>query len=257
MASASEIRAMKCRRKIAALTSYDALMASIVDSCGIDIILVGDSVANVLLGYPDTKTISIEEMLHHVKAVARAKPCALIVGDMPVNTYRNPREAIVNAKKFIEAGCGAVKIEGYRKGIASALRKSGIEVMGHVGLLPQTAKNYKVKGRESKEAKKIIGDAMELDREDCFAIVLECIPSSLAKEITSKVSCPTIGIGAGSYCDGQILVVNDILGFTKEGFKAPKFVKRYANLSEAVKKAVSEFAKEAREGKYPEKVHSY
>lgn len=250
------IRLMKNMEKISAITCYDANMAKIADSCGIDILLVGDSVANVLLGYKDTKSISTEEMLHHCRAVARAKPKGLIVGDMPIHSYGNGKTALQNAKKFIATGCDAVKIEGAKIGVVKVLRKNKIEVMGHVGLLPQTARSYKVKGKEMREAKRILDNAVALDEAGCFAVVLECIPMQLAKKITEAVSCPAIGIGAGKYCDGQVLVVNDMLGFNADGFR-PKFVKRYANLADEARKAIAEFREEVKEGRYPGRGFAY
>jgi len=206
---------LKKKRKIVMLTAYDYQMAKILDETGIDMILVGDSLGMVVLGHKDTKSVTMEDMIHHTRAVARGAKNTPIIGDMPINSYNIVEGALKNAKRFLEAGAHGVKIEGNRSKIVKALLDEGIPVMGHVGMLPQTAERYRLRGKEKAEAEKIFMDAVELDRRGVFTIVLECIPESLAQRITETVKVPTIGIGAGKYCDGQVLVVNDMLGFDK------------------------------------------
>lgn len=245
----------KGREKIVMLTAYDYQMAKILDEVGIDMILVGDSLGMVIQGYPDTKSVTMSDMLYHTRAVARGAKNTPIVGDMPINSYRNVEEALRNAKLFLENGAHAVKIEGNKPQIIEALIEEGIPVMGHVGLLPQTAERYRVRGKDPTEAEKIFDDAVELDRLGVFSIVLECIPESLAKRITESIRAPTIGIGAGVFCDGQVLVVNDLLGMD-ETFK-PKYLKRYANLSSVIREAITRFKEEVLSGRYPDPEHTY
>ncbi|MEM3725743.1 MAG: 3-methyl-2-oxobutanoate hydroxymethyltransferase [Candidatus Bathyarchaeia archaeon] len=249
------IRQKKGKEKIVMLTAYDYQTAKILDEVGIDLILVGDSLGMVVQGYSDTKSVTMADMIYHTKAVARGAKKTPIIGDMPINTYNTPEEALTNAKKFIEAGAHAVKIEGNKPEVVKALLNSGIPVQGHLGMLPQTADTYKVKGKTPEEAEQIFRDALELDRLGVFSIVLECIPESLAKRITEAVKAPTIGIGAGKYCDGQVLVINDMLGMDLS-FK-PKFVKRYAELYTVIKNAVAKFAEEVSKGVYPADEHTY
>jgi 3-methyl-2-oxobutanoate hydroxymethyltransferase len=255
--SINSIKSMKGKELISMITAYDAVFSEFASISGIDLILVGDSVANTMLGYKNTKLISMNEMIHHVKAVARAKPVIPIVADMPKGSYSTPKKALRNAKLFLNAGANAVKLEGvkYHKAIRT-LRKHGIEVMGHIGLLPQTAKKYCVQGKKPSESKKLINDAVVLDSMNCFSIVMECIPSNLAEEITSIISCPTIGIGAGPKCDGQVLVVNDLIGLHAKSFK-PKFVKRYIDLAPQIIHALNKFSLEVKQGKFPSKKESY
>ena len=246
---------LKKKRKIVMLTAYDYQIAKILHETGIDLILVGDSLGMVVLGHKDTKSVTVEDMIHHTGAVARGAKNTPIVGDMPINSYNTVENALKNAKRFLEAGAHGVKIEGNKPEIVKALLNEGIPVMGHVGLLPQTAERYRLKGKEKAEAEKILRDAVELDKMGVFTIVLECIPESLAKRITETVEAPTIGIGAGKYCDGQVLVVNDMLGFD-ETF-SPKYLKRYANLRMEIRKAVAKFKEEVLNEKYPDEEHTY
>jgi len=246
---------LKGKRKLVMLTAYDSQVARIVDEAGVDIILVGDSVGTTLLGYSDTKLVTMEDMLHHTRAVVRGVRNALIVSDMPINSYNTPDEAVENAHLFLDSGAHAVKIEGNMPPIVSALIGKQIPVMGHVGLLPQTAERPHVVGKEEAKAQSILKDALELDRSGVFSIVLESIPERLAKEITDKVEAPTIGIGAGRFCDGQVLVITDMLGMD-ERFK-PKFVKRYANLNKIIHEAVTKFKDEVLAGVYPDDEHTY
>ena len=249
------IEKIKQKEKIIVLTAYAYSTAKICEEAGIDIILVGDSLAMVFQGKPDTKTVTMDEMLYHTKAVARGATKTLIVGDMPINSYNAPETALENAKRFLEAGAHGVKIEGNKPEIISTLIKNNIPVMGHIGLLPQTAEQYKEQGKDKESAEKLLKDAVELDNLGVFTLVLECIPTQLAKEITEKTKCKTIGIGAGPYCDGQVLVINDMLGLFDKF--TPKFVRKYANLRETIAKAVSSYKKDVEEGNFPSENESY
>ncbi len=246
---------LRKKRKIVMLTAYDYQMAKILNETGIDLILVGDSLGMVVLGHEDTRSVTMEDMIHHIRAVARGAKKTPIIGDLPINSCNTLEDALRNAKRFLGAGAHGVKIEGNRPEIVKALLNKGIPVMGHVGLLPQIAERYRLKGKDKDEAEKIFRDAVELDRMGVFTIVLECIPEGLAKRITQTVKAPTIGIGAGKYCDGQVLVVNDMLGFDKTF--SPKYLKRYANLGKEIEKAVAKFRTEVLDGKYPDEEHTY
>ena len=261
--SAKSIRERKSKGKaIVCLTAYDHPIARLLDEIGVDIVLVGDSLGTVLLGYDSTCSVTMREMLHHTKAVSRAVKNSLIVSDMPFGSYESSYEkAVRNAERLIkEGGAQAVKLEGgvsMAKTVA-AMTQRGIAVMGHVGLTPQSAQSlggYKVQGKTPEEAARVLSDALALDQAGCFAIVLECVPADLAKRITNKVSVPTIGIGAGPDCDGQILVTHDLLGFTNS--PKPKFVRTYADLHTVMKKAVTQFKKDVIVGKYPSAKESY
>ena len=252
----------KNRQKITMLTAYDFPLASLIDRAGIDMILVGDSVANVVLGLESTKQVGMVEMIHHAKAVARGVESALLIGDMPYESYQiNPSESLKNARRFIdEAGCDAVKLEWFDQclQVAEEMIRAGIQVMGHVGLTPQTADKlggFKVQGKDAQTAKRLIQQAGDLERLGCFSIVLECVPDKIAEIITKKLKIPTIGIGAGVSCDGQVLVTHDLLGLF-ERYK-PKFVKQYINLSSEIEKAVRDYKKEVIEGKFPTQAHSF
>jgi 3-methyl-2-oxobutanoate hydroxymethyltransferase len=251
-----EIRALKEKRKIIMLTAYDFQIARILDKVQIDIILVGDSLGMVFQGNPDTKKVTMSAMLYHTRAVTQGAKNTLIVSDMPIHSYDTPKEALSNAKQLLDAGAHAVKIEGNQSAVIKVLLENNIPVMGHVGLLPQTAERYRVQGKTPQEAEQIWRDALELDKLDVFSIVLECIPKWLARKITHDVKAPTIGIGAGKDCDGQVLVITELLGLVGDR-PLPKFVKKYANLYEIIVKAVTEFVNEVKSGKYPEKCHTY
>ena len=247
--------------RIVMLTAYDYPVAALLDEIGVDVILVGDSLANVVLGLKYTREIGMTEMLHHAKAAGRAVTRALLIGDMPYNSYKTPALAKANAKRFIkEAHCDAVKIEWFPgcEKIAAAIVKAKIPVMGHVGLTPQRVKDlsgFKVQGKEAPAAKKIIAQAKLLEKAGCFSVVLECIPSEIAGLITEELNIPTIGIGAGISCDGQVLVTYDLLGlFTRFH---PKFVKQYADLASEIKKAAGQFFSEVKTGKFPDAEHSF
>ena len=260
--SIKDILNLKNKRKITMLTAYDYPIASFVDRAGIDIILVGDSLANVVLVLDSTIKIGMLEMLHHSKAVSRAVKNALLVGDMPFESYQvNPDESVKNALRFIkEANCDAVKLEWFDKclEVTKEIIKSGISVMGHIGLTPQTADKlggFKVQGKDAEAAKKLIAQALSLEEAGCFSIVLECVPDKIAAMITKDLRIPTIGIGDGVGCDGQVLVINDILGLF-ERF-TPKFVKKYINLSPMILKAIEEYRDDVVSEKFPAWEHSF
>jgi 3-methyl-2-oxobutanoate hydroxymethyltransferase len=248
--------------KITMLTAYDYSMAKLVDESGIDGILVGDSLGMVCLGYKDTLSVTMEDMLHHIRAVSRGAKNALVVGDMPFMSYQSSvYDAVKNAGRIIQEGqAGAVKLEGgasvYEQ--VKAIVKSQIPVMGHIGLTPQSINifgGFKVQGKNEMNARKIIEDAKKLEDAGVFSIVLEGIPYKLAKIITESVSVPTIGIGAGKYCDGQILVYQDMLGLFND-FK-PKFVKYYANAGQIVRGAFKDYIEEVKSGSFPDEEHSF
>lgn len=247
----------KKKHKIKMLTAYDYPMARLIDQAGVDLILVGDSLANVVLGLKSTKDVGMAEMLHHTKAVCRAVQQAIVIGDLPYGSYRNKKSAVQNSKKFVEIGCGAVKLEWFDHcpDIAKAIYDSGTAVMGHIGLTPQTAENFKVQGKDARSAQVIIDQALILESSGCFSIVLECIPSEIARIITNKLKIPTIGIGAGADCDGQVLVTHDLLGLYDRFH--PKFVKQYNRLNESIAKSLEEFCSEVERGKFPDGSHSF
>ena len=259
--TATFLEKKKKGEKITILTAYDYLTAKIVDSAGVDAILVGDSLGMVVLGYPSTIPVTMEEMIHHTKAVVRGRKNAMVIFDMPFLSYQTGiRDAVLNAGRALkETGCDAVKIEGgvEQKETIRALVDAGIPVMGHIGLQPQSIKTlggYKLRGK-GEEREKLIEDAKAVEEAGAFAVVLEKIPFSLAKEITELLSIPTIGIGAGKYCDGQVLVFHDMVGLFEE-FK-PKFVKRYAELGKLAREAIKQYIEEVKSGKFPGKEHSY
>ena len=250
-----EFRDRKGKKKIVMLTAYDYQIAKILEEVGIDLILVGDSLGMVIQGHMDTKSVTMEDMIYHTRAVARGAKKIPIIGDMPINSDKTAENALKNARRFLDAGAHGVKIEGSKSDVIKALIDDGIPVMGHVGLLPQTAPTYRLRGKQPEEAEKIFQDALEIDKLGVFAMVLESIPESLAKKITESVGTPTIGIGAGKFCDGQVLVINDMLG-TDPSFN-PKYLKRYANLNEVIQQAVEVFKGEVQTGKYPDSEHTY
>jgi len=251
------------REKIVAITAYDFPVAKIVDESGIDLILVGDSLGMVVLGYENTIPVTMEDMIHHTKPVVRASKRALVVGDMPYFSFHlSNEESVFNASLFLkEAGASAVKIEGASKKrlkLIVTMVEAEIPVMGHVGLTPQSIHHlgqFKVKGREIDEAEKIIQDAQNLEKAGVFSVVLECIPMEVARIITEKLKIPTIGIGAGPYCDGQILVFHDLVGFSN-GY-LPKFVKKYGDIHELISQAVIGYIDDVKKGKFPDSSHSY
>ena len=249
-------------RRFAMLTAYDFLSAQILDEAGIPVILVGDSLGMVMLGYPTTLPVTLDEMIHHSKAVARGSRQALLVGDMPFMSYHvSLEQAVASAGRFLqEGGMHAVKVEGGGRvvEIAQRLTELGIPVMGHLGLTPQFVHQmggFKVQGKSESHAARILADARALQDAGAFSIVLEGVPSALAGRVTAALRIPTIGIGAGPKTDGQVLVFHDVFGLTTG--KAPKFVKRYAALAEEIGRAARNFADDVREGSFPGPEHSY
>ncbi len=252
-------------QKITMLTAFDAPTARLIDQAGIDLVLVGDSLAMVALGYASTVPVTLEAMLHHASAVRRGVSRALVIGDMPFMSFNIARkETVRNAGRFLkEAGCDAVKVEGGQGSPESleavrAIAAAGIPVMGHLGLTPQTAAQlggFKVQGKDARTARRLIESAAELEKAGCFSVVLECIPTEVAREITRRLSIPTLGIGAGAACDGQVLVTHDLLHLT--GAFHPKFARTFARLDQAILKAVGEFRKAVSSGKFPSRKESF
>ncbi len=248
--------------KITVLTAYDAAMAGVQQACNVDILLVGDSLGNVVLGYDSTVPVTMEQMLHHASAVRRGAPEAFVVGDMPFGSYQSgAREAIANGTRFLkEAGCDAVKLEG---GLVvcdtvRAMVGAGISVMGHIGLTPQTATQlggYKVQGKDADSARRLLSEAKGLADAGAFSLVMECVPSQLADIITESIGIPTIGIGAGPGCDGQVLVINDMLGMFEKF--VPSFVKTYANLAPLIKDGIIRYTREVKDGSFPATEQSF
>ena len=251
-----DIKLKKNKTKIICLTAYSKNIASIIDKhC--DLVLVGDSLGSVLYNFSSTKEVTLNMMIEHSKSVRMGVKKSLMVVDMPYNTYRNPKEALSNAKKIIsKTKCDAVKLEGGKKifKIIQTLIKNKIPVMGHLGVLPQSAKNFKFKGKEIAERKIMLRDSKLLEEAGVFSIVLECVESSLAKKITQAISIPTIGIGASMHCDGQVLVTDDLIGLNK--IKA-RFVKKYSNIEKQINDAAIKFKKDIFRNKFPTKKHSY
>jgi len=241
--------------RIAMITAYEFCTARIFEQAGVDIILVGDSLAMVFQGKQETRNATLEEMLYHTRAVVRGAERTPIVSDMPANSYSTPEMAVENAGKFFEAGAHMVKIEGFLPEVVQALLENKMPVMGHLGLLPQTAENYRVVGKNPEDAERVLEEAKNLDRLGIPAIVLECVPLSLARRITDETTCKTIGIGAGMYCDGQVLVANDLLGLYDR--KMPKFVRKYADLSQVIRQAAEKYASDVRSGLFPGDEESY
>jgi 3-methyl-2-oxobutanoate hydroxymethyltransferase len=248
--------------KITCLTAYDYSFARILDEAGVDILLVGDSLGCVIQGHPNTLPVTVEEMIYHTRAVARGRKHALLVSDMPFLSYQVSREeALRNAGRLLQQGSAeAVKLEGgvsQRENI-QAITRAGIPVMGHIGLTPQSVHalgGYKVQGKEKDTRSRIMSDAHAVEEAGAFAVVLEGMPADLAEEITAAVRIPTIGIGAGAGCDGQVLVIHDMLGLFDDF--TPKFVKRYAELKQAASSAVKNFISEVKERKFPGPEHSF
>lgn len=251
------IRAMKRASRIGMLTAYDYPSAKIADAAGADILLVGDSLGMVVLGYPDTLSVTVDDMLHHTRAVARGVTSSLIVGDMPYLSYHvSIEESVRNAGRFIQAGAQAVKVEGAKASrirTIEAILDAEIPVMGHIGLTPQSVNalgGFKLQGKHADDARRLIDEAVSLDQAGCFSLVLECVPSELAAMITERVSIPTIGIGAGPHCDGQVLVYHDVLGLY-DGHK-PKFVRQYANAAQDLQAALESYLTDVRSGAFPD-----
>ena len=259
----SKLRKMKQEgSRIVMLTTYDAPTARIAAECGVDLLLVGDSLGMCVLGYQNTLQVTLEESLHHCRAVRRGAPDSFIIGDMPFMTMHvSERDTLLNAARYLqEGGCDAVKIEG-DSALAPTVERmvhAGIPVMGHVGLLPQhvkTAGGYRISGKTEDSAARVIADAKAMEEAGAFAVVLECVPAELGRRVTEELSIPTIGIGAGPYCSGQVQVVNDTLGFFL-GPK-PKHAKQYADLNGIIRQALSAYADEVRSGVFPGEEHSF
>lgn len=258
----SFLEAKQNKEKITMLTAYDYSMAKIMDNAGIDAILIGDSLGMVVQGYNSTLEVTVDDIVYHCRAVARGVKNAFIVGDMPFLSYHiTIDESVRNAGRIIQEGkAEAVKLEGGIEIVdkIKAIINAQIPVMGHIGLTPQSVNllgGFKVQGRQVEQAQKLIEDAKALEAAGVFAIVLEAIPQDLAKIITEAVNIPTIGIGAGKHCDGQILVVNDLLGMYQD--LSPKFVKRYANLSETIDNSIKDYIDEVKTSKFPEEKHTF
>lgn len=257
-----EILAAKGHRRLAVVTAYDYASARIADEAGMDILLVGDSLAMVVLGHDDTLSVTMDEMLHHTRAVARGARRALVVGDMPFLSYQvSAPQAVENAGRFLKEGrAQAVKIEGGRETAPQirAMVDAGIPVMGHVGLRPQQVARlggFKVQSKTAAEAAHLLEDALIVAEAGCFAVVLEAIPARVARVVTQKLPVPTIGIGAGGGCDGQVLVYHDVLGLYDRF--TPRFVKRYAELGAASREALTRYAAEVRDGGFPAPEHEF
>ena len=258
-----DIISMKKRgERISMLTAYDAGFAGLIDAAGIDMVLVGDSLGMVLLGYNSTIPVTMEEMLHHCRAAGKGVKRAVLVGDMPFMSYQVlESEAINNAGRFLkEAGCDAVKLEGGTEvcETVNAIVRAGIPLVGHIGLTPQTASQlggFKIQGRDADSARRLLQSARDLEAAGAFAIVLECIPAQLSEAITKLVSIPTIGIGAGKNCDGQVLVTHDMVGLFEKFI--PSFVKQYVNLAPQIKEAVAAYHEEVKNGSFPAEEYSF
>lgn len=260
--SAKTFRAAKNQRKLALLTAYDYTIARIEDECGIDGILVGDSLGMTTLGYPDTLPVTMEDMIHHCAAVSRGAKNALVICDLPfLSSQCGPMEAVRNAGRLLkEGGAGAVKLEGgaeFAPEVAALVRAS-IPVMAHIGLTPQSARalgGYRAQGKQPDEAKKILEDARALEEAGAFAILMECVPAALASRVTREVSVPTIGIGAGAGCDGQILVWQDMLGLSFGTL--PKFVRKFAEIGQVMRSAFGSYRNAVETGEFPSEAQSY
>jgi len=248
--------------RLVMLTAYDAPTARLAAAAGVDMLLVGDSLGMAVLGYDSTVPVTMEDMLHHAKAARRGAPGAFIVADLPFLSYATVELALGNAARFLkDAGADAVKLEGGAEvvPVVEALVRAGVPVMGHLGLTPQTASalgGFKLQARDEDGGRKLLADARALELAGCWSVVLEMVPAPLAKLVTSRTGIPTIGIGAGPDCDGQVLVYNDLVGISAADFR-PKFLKRYAETGEAMRTAIEHYAAEVRDGRYPDEAHSF
>lgn len=257
----TDLRRFKAEgERFAMLTAYDYPTARILDEAGIPVLLVGDSLANVVLGHDTTLPVTMDEMLHHTRAVVRGARNALVVGDMPFLSYQaSDEEAIRNAGRFLkEGGAHAVKLEGAPLALIEAMVTRGIPVMGHLGLTPQSVHamgGYRVQAREAEAAERLLSDALGLEKAGAFSVVLEGVPSEVARRVTESLAVPTIGIGAGPHCDGQVLVIHDLVGLSFG--TPPKFVKRYADIGAEITRAVAAFKEEVEAGTFPGPEHSY
>jgi|TARA_B100001971_G_C18112452_1_gene494954 3-methyl-2-oxobutanoate hydroxymethyltransferase len=250
----SRLKSMKGLQAITMLTAYDFNTAKLLEEIQIDVILVGDSVGNVVYGFESTKDVTMELMIQHTEAVRRGALTSFIVADMPFGSDEPEAFALENARKLMGSGADAVKVEG-KPEVVKFLVENKIHVMGHAGLLPQTAEEMKVQGKDAASANSILTEAKALDKAGCFAVVLEMVPAGLADTITKSLAIPTIGIGAGKFCDGQVLVINDILGLVEDFH--PKFVKRYAELNSEATKAIKDYVRDVKAGEFPDDEHSF
>lgn len=262
----ARLRGMKQRaEKIAVLTAYDASFAAIMEDCGIDVVLVGDSLGNVVQGHDSTLPVTMEDMIYHVRNVARVNKDSLLVADMPYQSYTAVDAAVTNAQRLVDAGAHMVKLEGGQKllPVLEAIRSKHIPICGHLGLLPQSVRElggYKVQGRDSESAEQMLQDARTLEEAGVDMIVLECIPAELGKQISDAISIPTIGIGAGVDCDGQVLVLYDMLGITRG--KRPRFVHNFlaevdGQVNDKVAAAIKKYIQAVKQGDFPAEAHSY
>jgi 3-methyl-2-oxobutanoate hydroxymethyltransferase len=258
------VRELKARKgtHLVMLTAYDAPTARLAVAGGVDMLLVGDSLGMAVLGYDSTVPVTVEDMLHHTKAARRGAPGAYIVADLPFLSYATVELALGNAARLMkDAGADSVKLEGGAEvaPVVQALVRAGIPVMGHLGLTPQTASalgGFKLQARDEDGGRKLVADALALEEAGCWSIVLEMVPAPLAKLVTARIGIPTIGIGAGPDCDGQVLVYHDLVGISAPDFR-PKFLKRYAETGEAMRAAIEHYAAEVRSGRYPDDAHSF
>jgi 3-methyl-2-oxobutanoate hydroxymethyltransferase len=260
--TAPAVRAMKGAQRIGMITAYDYPSGKIADAAGADVILVGDSLGMVVLGYPDTLSVTVDDMLHHTRAVARGVSTALIVGDMPYLSYHvSIEESVRNAGRFIQAGAQAVKVEGgkpSRLRTIEAILDAEVPVMGHIGLTPQSVNalgGFKLQGKHVDDARRLVDEALALEQAGCFSLVLEAVPTELAQLITEKVTIPTIGIGAGVHCDGQVLVFHDLLGMYD--VHTPKFVRQYAQIGKEMQSAIEKYLADVRSGTFPNDAESF
>ena len=256
------IRSMKGAQRIGMITAYDYPSARVADAAGADVIPVGDSLGMVILGYPDTLQVTVDDMLHHTRAAARGAQRALVIGDMPYLSYHvSIEESVRNAGSFVRAGAHAVKIEGgkpQRIKTVEAILDAEIPVMGHIGLTPQSVNalgGFKLQGKAADDARRLVDEALALEQAGCFSLVLEMVPSELAAIITERLSIPTIGIGAGPHCDGQVLVFHDLLGLY-DGH-TPRFVRQYAHVGETMQSAIGQYLADVREGRFPTDAESF
>ncbi len=248
--------------RLVMLTAYDAPTARLAAAAGVDMLLVGDSLGMAVLGYDSTVPVTMDDMLHHAKAARRGAPAAFMVADLPFLSYATAGDALRNAGRFLqEAGADAVKLEGGAQAVpvVEALVRAGIPVMGHLGLTPQTASalgGFKLQAKDEASGRRLIADARALEAAGCWSMVLEMVPAPLAKLVTAGIAIPTIGIGAGIDCDGQVLVFHDLVGLSAADFR-PKFLKRYAETGETMRAAIAQYAAEVREGRYPGEAHGF
>lgn len=243
-------------RPLVVLTSYDASQAQLAESAGVDLLMVGDSLGMVIQGRDSTAGVTLDDMLYHTRCVTRGRRTLPIVSDLPIHTYDSPDQALESAKLLMAAGADCVKFEGNPPGVAAALVQAGIPVMGHLGLLPQTAADFKVRGKAEAEAAQILADAVSLTEAGCFSLVLECVPVSLGQKVTQAVGVPTIGIGAGPGTSGQVLVFHDLLHFTG-GHKAKFVPQRYTQVGPVIRSVIEDYAADVRSGRYPSDEESY